>query len=60
MNSRGQGLEHTMDVEKFNKLGEEAQGLLTVRVLTIRGAYAEDRVRFTQRCREGKRQWLGG
>lgn len=47
-----------MDVEKLKKAGEEAQGLLTINVLTTRGAYTEDRVRFSQRCREGKGKWL--
>lgn len=48
-----------MDVKRFNKLGDEAQGASHHQCSDMRGAYTEDRVRFSQRCRgEGKRQWL--
>lgn len=47
-----------MDVEKLNRLEEEAQELLTIHALKIQATYTKDRVRIPQRCREGKGQWL--
>lgn len=46
-----------MDVEKLNRLEEEAQELLTIHALTIQATYTKDRVTIPQRCREGKGQW---
>lgn len=52
-------MEHTTDVKRFNKLGDEAQGASHHQCSDMRGAYTEARVRFSHRCRgEGKGQWL--
>lgn len=50
MNSRGWGLEHTMYVERLNKLGEKAQGASRHQYPYIKGAYGEDRARFSRSC----------
>lgn len=53
MNSHGQGLEYTMDMEKLKKLGEEAQGLLNA--LRIGGLHRRQGKIFSEvQRRKGK------